>query len=75
MDDQVGDAQGREDDDHQREVHHENVEKVVVASTDTGAEPDAMMVKLHHTVVADVAVGAASRPEDVARLTELEFEK
>ena len=34
-----------------------------------------MVVKLHHAIVAQVAVAAARRPEDVASLTELEFEE
>lgn len=33
-----------------------------------------MVVELHDAVVADVAVGAARRSENVTRLTELEFE-
>ena len=34
-----------------------------------------MMVKLHYAVVADVTVGGARGPENVARLTELELEE
>ena len=34
-----------------------------------------MMVKFHNTVIASVAVGRSRGSEDVAALTELEFEK
>ena len=46
---------------------------LVIASTNACAQPDAVVVKFHHTVVTDVAVRCTSRPEDIACLAELEL--
>ena len=46
---------------------------LVIASANACAQPDAVVVKFHHTVVTDVAVRCTSRPEDIACLTELEL--
>lgn len=48
---------------------------LVIATAYAGAKPDAVVIELHHAVVADVAVGAASGSEDVAGLAELELEE
>ena len=48
---------------------------LVVALADASAEPDAVVVKLHDTVVAEVAMAAASRSKYVTCLAELEFEE
>ena len=46
---------------------------LVIASANARSQPDAVVVKLHHTVVTDVAVRCTSRPEDIACLAELEL--
>lgn len=50
------------------EVHEDSV----VPPADARSEPHAVVVKVEHTVVANVTVGCALGPEDHARLTELE---
>jgi len=54
-------------------VGNEAVEKMVIPLANTGAKPDAMMVELEYTVVADMAVVASRWLEYVASGTELEF--
>ena len=48
---------------------------LVVPLAYASSEPDAMMVELHDTVVADIAVGRSDWPEYVAGLTELKLEQ
>ena len=48
---------------------------LVIPLAYASSEPDAMMVKLHDTVVADIAVGRSDWPEYVAGLTELKLEQ
>ena len=48
---------------------------LVVTFADTCAQPDAMMVKLHYTVIAQVAMAAARGSEYETSLTELEFKE
>jgi len=48
---------------------------LVVSLADASAKPHAVVVKPHDTVVANVAVRGAHRPEDEASLAVFEFEK
>ena len=47
---------------------------LIIPPADARAKPNAMMVELHDTVVADVAMGCSDWPEDVAGLAELKLE-
>ena len=48
---------------------------LVIPLAYASSEPDAMMVELHDTVVADIAVGRSDWPEYVAGLTELKLKQ
>lgn len=79
--DQVGNAEGENADDAEREGQHEHEELanrvsernlLVVATAHAGADPGAVVVELVHAVVAHVAVGSAEGSEDEAGFAELE---
>ena len=63
---------------HKTQISHQTTRRLkyllIVALAHTRAEPHAMMIELHHTYVAHVAMRAPRRPEPVARLTEFELE-
>ena len=46
---------------------------LVIASANASTQPYAVVVKLHHAVVTDIAMRCTSRPEDIACLAELEL--
>ena len=46
---------------------------LVVSLADASSKPDAVMIELHHTVIAQIAMGCPHWPEDIARLTKLKL--
>ena len=48
---------------------------LVIPLAYASSEPDAMMVELHDTVVADIAVGHSDWSEYIAGLTELKLKQ
>ena len=47
---------------------------LVISSADTSSKPNAVMIKLHDTVIADIAMGGASWSENVTRFAKFELE-
>jgi hypothetical protein len=45
---------------------------LVISSPNTGTKPNAVMIKLDHAIITDVAVSCPLRPEDHASLAEFE---
>jgi hypothetical protein len=54
-------------------MEYKSIEQMVVPFADTCTQPDAVVVKLEYTIVADMAVVAPWWFKDVASRTELEF--
>jgi len=47
---------------------------LIISSANTSSQPNAVMIKLHDTVIADIAMGGASWTENVTRFTKFELE-
>ena len=56
-------------------ISKQKLDLLVVPPANACSEPNAMMVELHDTVVADIAVGRSDWPEYVAGLTELKLKQ
>ena len=68
---ELADASREDCDDQTIQGSHKREEKSVVATTNACTEPNAMMIKFAHTVVAQIAVCRLMRSENQTRLTEL----
>ena len=54
------------------EADYKGKEEPVVVSTNTGSKPDAVMVELANTIVAQVAMSCLIRPKNQTRFAKLE---
>lgn len=56
-------------------MEDEPEKQIIVALRHAVAQPVTMMIKFHHTVVADVTVRAPQRPEYIACVAEFELKE